>query len=44
MKGVDVWFKFTRVWYRDREKTGEGLDQMPGPSSTELKAEVRFRF
>lgn len=44
LRGVDVWFKFTRVWYRDREKTGEGLDQMPGPSSTELKAEVRFRF
>jgi len=43
-RGVDLWLKFSRFKYLDREKTGEGLDQMPGPSSTELKAELRIRF
>lgn len=43
-RGADIWLKFSRVRYFDRDKTGEGLDQMPGPSSTELKAELRFRF
>lgn len=44
LRGVDIWLKFSRSEYLDRDKTGEGLDQMPGPSSTELKAELRIRF
>lgn len=43
-RGVDLWLKFSRLKYLDREKAGEGLDQMPGPSSTEIKAELRIRF
>ncbi|MEZ7955320.1 MAG: hypothetical protein QMB82_09235, partial [Bacteroidales bacterium] len=43
-KWMDIWLKGSMWHYLDRESTGEGPSKMEGPSSVEIKGEVRFRF
>ena len=43
-KWMDIWLKGSMWHYLDRESTGEGPTKMEGPSSVEIKGEVRFRF
>ena len=41
---MDFWIKGAVWCYTDRDYTGEGPSKMEGPSSIEIKGEVRFRF
>jgi hypothetical protein len=41
---LTVWFKLAQSVYFDRDKTGEGLDEISGPSKSDYKIEIRIRF
>lgn len=44
LKSVDVWFKISQTHYLDRDIIGEGLDLITGPSKSEAKLQLRWRF
>jgi len=41
---LTAWFKFAQFRYFDRDKTGEGLDEISGPSKSDYKIEIRIKF
>ena len=41
---LTAWFKFAQSRYFDRDKTGEGLDEISGPSKSDYKIEIRIKF
>jgi len=43
-RSIDVWLKISQTRYSDRQETGEGLDLITGPSKSELKLQLRWRF
>lgn len=43
-KWMDFWLKGSLWHYTNREYTGDGPSRMEGPSSFEIKWEVRFKF
>ena len=44
LRSLDVWFKISQTRYLDRDKIGEGLDLITGPSKSEAKLQLRWRF
>jgi hypothetical protein len=43
-RSIDLWLKISQTRYTDRQETGEGLDLITGPSKSELKLQLRWRF
>jgi hypothetical protein len=43
-KKISFWLRYAQTEYRDREKVGSGLDEIPGNRKTELKAQVHCLF
>ena len=41
---LTVWFKFAQTGFFDRDRTGEGLDEISGPSKSDYKLEIRIKF
>ena len=43
-KHLDVWVRWARTSYRDLQTISSGLNAIDGPTRSELKAQVRWRF
>lgn len=41
---LDLWFKISQTRYLDRDIIGEGPDMIEGPSKSEAKLQIRWRF
>ncbi|ELR72348.1 hypothetical protein C900_01630 [Fulvivirga imtechensis AK7] len=41
---IDVWAKYARTHYRDRETIGTGLEEIAGSVKTDVKLQARIRF
>jgi len=41
---LDVWFKYSSTYYTDRDKIGEGTEEISAPSKSEVKIELRVKF
>lgn len=44
LRSLDFWFKISQTRYLDRDKIGEGLDMIEGPSKSEAKLQIRWKF
>ena len=43
-RSVDLWLRLSQTRYLDRDMTGEGPDTIKGPSKSEAKVQIRWRF
>lgn len=43
-KGVDLWLRYSRWMYIDRETIGTGLETIDGSTRSEFRAQLRLRF
>ncbi|MEO0403354.1 MAG: hypothetical protein AAF193_00635 [Bacteroidota bacterium] len=43
-KGVDLWVRYGRWAYTDRQTVGTGLDEIEGPNRSDLRMQLRLRF
>jgi hypothetical protein len=43
-KRIDLWLRWAQFFYADRKVVGSGLDESEGPTRTEVKVQVRFKF
>ncbi len=41
---IDTWLKYSCTYYTDRDKIGEGPEEISGPSKSEVKLELRLKF
>ncbi|UCH15532.1 MAG: helix-hairpin-helix domain-containing protein [Bacteroidales bacterium] len=41
---IDLWLKYGRTSYSDRDSIGSGLNEINGNTKSEVKAQVRMRF
>ena len=41
---VDIWLKYSSTYYTDRDKIGEGKEEISGPSKSELKFQLRVKL
>ncbi|MCX6247924.1 MAG: hypothetical protein NTW10_09335 [Bacteroidetes bacterium] len=41
---MDLWGRYARTWYADRNIVGTGLDAINGDTKSEAEIQVRFRF
>lgn len=41
---VDVWLRWSRTWYSDREFLGSGTEEITGNARNDVKFQVRIRF
>lgn len=41
---AEIWFRYSSTIWSDREKTGEGLEMIQGPSRSDVKIQLRIRF
>ncbi len=41
---LTIWFRLAQSRFSDRDKIGEGLDEISGPSKSECKIEIRLKF
>jgi hypothetical protein len=44
MPRMDLWLRWAQSYYTDRNTVGSGLDEIPGNTRTEIKAQLRWRF
>lgn len=44
LRSVDLWFRLSQTRYLDRDMTGDGPDMIKGPSKSEAKIQIRWRF
>jgi len=44
MPRMDLWLRWAQSYYTDRSTVGSGLDEIPGNTRTEIKAQLRWRF
>jgi len=44
LKAVDLWLRLAQTRYLDRDITGEGPDMIKGPSKSEAKVQIMWRF
>ena len=43
-KGIDLWLRWGNWMYTNRKSIGSGLNEINGPSKTDLRAQIRFQF
>jgi hypothetical protein len=43
-RNTDIWFRYSRTKYSDRQEISSGLEQIEGNVKSELKFEIRYRF
>ena len=43
-KHLDLWLRWARTSYRNLQTVGSGLNAIDGPTRSELKAQIRWRF
>lgn len=43
-KNMELWFRISSFTYFDRDKTGEGPEEIQGPSRGDVKLQLRYRF
>jgi hypothetical protein len=43
-RNIDLWLRYARTKYSDRQKISSGLEQIEGGVKSELKFEIRYRF
>lgn len=43
-RNLDVWFKWGQFYYTDRDVIGSGKEAIVGPTKTELRAQIRYKF
>ena len=41
---TEIWFRYSSTTYSDRDKTGEGLEMIQGPSKGEAKIQLRIKL
>ena len=43
-RGVDLWLRYARWYYDDRQVISSGLEQINAPHRSEVKVQLRVRF
>jgi len=43
-RGIDIWLRYSRWDYNDRQTISSGLPEILGSTKSEIKAQVRFKF
>ncbi len=43
-KGIDLWLRYARWHYNNRETIGSGLDEITGNIKSEVRLQLRFQF
>ena len=43
-KGIDLWLRWGNWLYTNRDIIGSGLNEIEGPSKTDVRAQLRFQF
>jgi len=43
-RSTDIWFRYARTKYSDRQVIASGPEQINGNAKSELKFEIRYRF
>ncbi len=43
-QGIDLWLKYGRTTYSDRDTIGTGLNEINGNTKSEIKVQLRMRF
>jgi hypothetical protein len=43
-RGIDIWLRYGMWFYTDRDAVGTGLEEIAGPSRSEIITQVRFKF
>jgi hypothetical protein len=43
-RNTDIWLRYSRTKYSDRQEISSGLEQIEGNVKSELKFEIRYRF
>ena len=43
-RGIDLWLRWGNWMYTNRKSIGSGLNEINGPSKTDLRAQIRFQF
>lgn len=43
-KGIDLWLRYSRWHYNNRETIGSSLDEIAGPIKSEIRLQLRFQF
>jgi hypothetical protein len=41
---MDIWFRVSQTWFRDRDQIGTGLEMIDGNQRTDLVAQIRLKF
>ena len=41
---ISIWLRFSQTYFTDRDIISSGLNQINGPTRSEVKAQVRFKF
>lgn len=43
-RSTDVWVRWSRTWYADRETMGSGTEEIEGNTRNDIKFQVRIRI
>ncbi|MBL4587553.1 MAG: helix-hairpin-helix domain-containing protein [Flavobacteriales bacterium] len=44
IRGIDVWFRISNLFYSNRDEIGSGLETVSGKQRTDVKVQFRFKF
>jgi len=43
-RGIDLWFRYAQTYYFNQTSNGSGLTEVQGPSRSDFRLQVRFKF